>query len=155
MTSSMTPKPASVSVEERAKAFLAQNGDASAAKVSDPYLTELASRIDEACWIIASLQSRNEQLERERERMHFCLGDEVAVIPDCRDWAADWRDTRLWIAAIQAVEGGGIEYWVSDTWPLPDRAALTDGFYMNTKDEPDTLVLVARAALTSENKDAR
>jgi hypothetical protein len=80
----------------------------------------------------------------------FGIGDEVAVIPDCGDWASDWRDVRLWIGAVHALPGGGFEYWVSDTWPLPDGPALTDGFYMGRTDEPDTLSLVARAAIDTE-----
>lgn len=74
----------------------------------------------------------------------FGIGDEVAVIPDCDEWASDWHDLRLWIAAIHALPGGGFDYWVCDTWPLPDKPALTDGFYMGVADEPDTLSLVAR-----------
>ena len=73
----------------------------------------------------------------------FGIGDEVAVIPGCGDWASDWRDVRLWVAAIHALPSGGFEYWVCDTWPLPEKPALTDGFYVGNEDEPDTLSLVA------------
>lgn len=74
----------------------------------------------------------------------FGIGDEVAVIPSCADWASDWRDVRLWIAAVHVLPGGGFEYWVCDAWPLPEKPALTDGFYMGAQHqgEPDSLSLV-------------
>lgn len=78
------------------------------------------------------------------EVLPFNIGDEVAVLPGCGDWASDWTDFRLWVAAVHAVPGGGFEYWVSDAWPLPEKPALTDGFYVGVEDKRDTLSLVTR-----------
>lgn len=92
-------------------------------------------------------------MESEKLLPPFAIGDEVAVIPDCDDWASDWRDVRLWVAAVHAVPSGGFEFWVSDAWPLPDRPSLTDGFYMGVEDEPDSLALVASSTRPSASPE--
>jgi hypothetical protein len=85
--------------------------------------------------------------EVERRADHFSIGDEVEVIPGCAEWAEDWRNTRLWIAGVLAVAGGGFDYWVCDAWPMPKHAALTDHFYVGVDGKPNMLSLVTTAAI--------
>lgn len=116
--------------------------------------SEVCIPFDDASRLLDQLELLKPMLaERERsERGHFSIGDEVAVIPGCADWASDWQGERFWIAAVNAVPGGGFDYWISDAWPLPPKPALTDGFYMDVEGKPNTLSLVARATQTGEQQ---
>ncbi len=75
------------------------------------------------------------------------VGEQVVINPDSADWASDWVDAAgnpmvLWVAAVEAIPGGGVNVTVSEEWPIKARGAfsgatsLTDGFCVG-RDEID------------------